>query len=175
MVITLVKLLAGVLGVCFRCVCTGIGASFWLVESVGWKRMIWLKWDKQALPLLPVRLSVVSLAYGVLWYTNVVVPCATTNTFLRANVRFVLQLALCLSDLLCYLSSYMLYLEFGVSEHSELLVHASLYRCAFGEGSCRSSMDRKHGSTEGYCASLRRLKRGSTRVPSQRIQNRCIT
>jgi len=34
---------------------------------------MWLKWDKQALPLLPVWLSIASLAYGVLWYINVVV------------------------------------------------------------------------------------------------------
>jgi len=34
---------------------------------------MWLKWDKQALPLLPVRPSIASLAYGLMWYTNVVV------------------------------------------------------------------------------------------------------
>jgi len=71
-----------------------------LSHHVGLRRMMWLKWDEQALPLLPAWLYVASLAYGALWHVNVVVLCATTNNGqvpTQSQPSYVLR-ASCFSD-----------------------------------------------------------------------------
>jgi len=110
-------------------------------DAVGWRRMMWLKWDKQALSLLSVRLSVVPLAHGALWHANCcgAVCCQHTSASKcasRASIGSV-------SDLLC--CPWM---------HSEFLLW-----CVTDEVRvCRSQR------IEWMNASLGRLKSGSTRV-----------
>jgi len=50
---------------CFRCTLFVDGGT-----TVGWRRMVKLKWEKQVLPLLPARPSIASLACGAMWHVS---------------------------------------------------------------------------------------------------------
>jgi len=99
-----------------------------------------------------------------LWCAVIYKHCSvmdTTNTLLQANVRLVLRLDLCLSDILCYLWMYLEYSEFR-SIRSSCVRHSIGAR--IGEGSCLSiSTDRlRHLDEYGAACAL---NYGSTRVP----------